>query len=519
MARRHTLLILGLLLAACQTPVATTTGHKLSATTKPSATQTTAASSSPSSVIASSPPPSLAPTAGPTTLLTGLAEIDASYVIAAGGGNVIAAGGGNVIAAGGGNVIAAGGGNVIAAGGGNVIAAGGGNVIAAGGGNVIAAGGGNVIAAGGGNVIAAGGGNYRLFDVASGTDASGTSSDCTQPSPSAGSVANGTILPVKGLMIVPVSMLTGRIVGPAIYTDETGHYKVSVPQAMQGNVLLIAGIPGNSADDPVVKDPRLHYDLMLTPQASASSTLNEDACRTTDYARQAIRDQVVSLVTGSDALNASSTARVASDATSVQIPGAALLQAATADLQNHLRCANVSAANLPSVADRFADLLWANAGNIETIPTSQSYGSYTQQPGELALPAATAIFREIREHAAARMACDPSFFKNTTYFADDDPAQKGVAATLPIQRPSDVCDYITAKYLTGRAFHFDDKLPPLLDALGMDGTKTKDHFRAIGVSLAAKLGVLLLDPTVKAQFDKAIDDFASASSTCPVASP
>jgi hypothetical protein len=42
---------------------------------------------------------------------SGSVQIDANYVIAAGGGNVIAAGGGNVIAAGGGNVIAPGGGN------------------------------------------------------------------------------------------------------------------------------------------------------------------------------------------------------------------------------------------------------------------------------------------------------------------------------------------------------------------------------------------------------------------------
>lgn len=74
---------------------------------------------------------------------------NATYLVAAGGGNsLIAAGGGNLIAAGGGNVES----SLIAAGGGNLIAAGAGNLVAQGGGNLVAQGGGNLIAAGGGNI-------------------------------------------------------------------------------------------------------------------------------------------------------------------------------------------------------------------------------------------------------------------------------------------------------------------------------------------------------------------------------
>jgi hypothetical protein len=84
-------------LAACQANVPSRAKTTVKATTqsaKPAATTKPAAIAKPIGVP-----------------LSGLVQIDANYVIAAGGGNVIAAGGGNVIAAGGGNVIAAGGGN------------------------------------------------------------------------------------------------------------------------------------------------------------------------------------------------------------------------------------------------------------------------------------------------------------------------------------------------------------------------------------------------------------------------
>jgi putative Ig domain-containing protein len=108
------------------------------------------------------------------SVLSSLA-INATGIVAQGGGNIVAQGGGNLVKAGGGTIVAQGGGNIVAQGGGNIVAQGGGNIVAQGAGNIVAQGGGNVavkqgscligpdgagiVAQGGGNIVAQGAGN------------------------------------------------------------------------------------------------------------------------------------------------------------------------------------------------------------------------------------------------------------------------------------------------------------------------------------------------------------------------
>jgi hypothetical protein len=224
----------------------------------------------------------------PVTKLLGTLKMDASYVIAAGGGNVIAPGGGNVIAPGGGNVIAPGGGNVIAAGGGNLIMVGG-QVIAAGGGNVIAPGGGNVIAPGGGNVIAPGGGNYRTLAVGPFTVA-----DAIE-------VAFGEVLPAKGMAVVPVSLRTGKPIGPAVLTDEAGRYAVDIPESETGNVRLMAAVPGKSATDPILSNAKLHYQLLVSQGGQDTARIiDEDSALVSLYTQRTFAGRLDGLLQARD---------------------------------------------------------------------------------------------------------------------------------------------------------------------------------------------------------------------------
>jgi hypothetical protein len=216
----------------------------------------------------------------PVTKLLGTLKMDASYVIAAGGGNVIAPGGGNVIAPGGGNVIAPGGGNVIAAGGGNLIMVGG---------QVIAAGGGNVIAPGGGNVIAPGGGNYRTlanspFSLAATIE-----------------VAFGEVLPAKGMVVVPVSLRTGLPIGPAVLTDEAGRYAVEIPEAETGNVRLMAAVPGKSASDPILTNAKLQYQLLASQgDANTDRIIDEDSALVSLYTQRTFAGRLDGLLQARD---------------------------------------------------------------------------------------------------------------------------------------------------------------------------------------------------------------------------
>ncbi|HEY9722211.1 MAG TPA: hypothetical protein V6D47_09365 [Oscillatoriaceae cyanobacterium] len=257
--RQNVVALLALVsLAACQLPNAGTPRRDTTTSSTKGATKTTAAAASPTdkpasnAASATTPPTETSPSLGPTTLITGLIQLDPAYVIAAKGGSVIAAGGGNVIAAGGGNVIAAGGGNVIAA--------------------------------GGGNVIAAGGGNYRVLD------ASGT----------AAASASGTQeLPVKGMLVAAVSLKTHDLLAKAVYTDDTGHYQLAIPQDEKDNYVILAGIPGESADDPLLKNPELHFTLLAHQDASGQvPVLDEDTSWLSYYMRTCVRPYMPEILFG-----------------------------------------------------------------------------------------------------------------------------------------------------------------------------------------------------------------------------
>jgi hypothetical protein len=78
---------------------------------------------------------------GPMTGFIASSGVNASNMVAAGGGNMVAAGGMNMVAAGGGNLVVGGAGRLIS----NMVAAGGGNLVAAGGGNAVPTGAGNLL--------------------------------------------------------------------------------------------------------------------------------------------------------------------------------------------------------------------------------------------------------------------------------------------------------------------------------------------------------------------------------------
>jgi hypothetical protein len=278
----------------------------------------------------------LLPPAGGSTPLAGTIHIDASYIVATGGGNIVAAGGGNIVAAGGGNIVAAGGGNIVAAGGGNIIginggniiasgggnivaagggnlipsgasgitatqggsivATGGGNIVAAGGGNIVAAGGGNIVAAGGGNIVAAGGGNFGLL-AALPLDARVTS--VAPPT-----VPLGTILPGVGLLVSAVSLKTHQYVPVGtnakgqpvyvVYSNANGEYKLFLPKAEEGNVLVVATVPRSG-------DERLAYNT-FTPLGNTATgvDVDEDTVVATRLVRFAFTERMIQILTATD---------------------------------------------------------------------------------------------------------------------------------------------------------------------------------------------------------------------------
>ncbi|HEY9722918.1 MAG TPA: hypothetical protein V6D47_12980, partial [Oscillatoriaceae cyanobacterium] len=402
------------------------------------------------------------PTPQPTvdgTLISGLMRIDASYVIAAGGGNVIAAGGGNVIAAGGGNVIAAGGGNVIAAGGGNVIAAGGGNVIAA----------------GGGNVIAAGGGNYRVLDASACSD---TQTLPTSPTASLDPkhVPPGTILPASGTVVVPVSLKTGKVLGPAVFTDSTGHYTVTVPKGTESDVMLVAGVPGKSASDPLVTDPRLQYTVLAAMSASGTPEIDEDTATLTRYLRSTMRARLDALL--QPALIASS----ASDTALLKIPNIppaeqTVINAYADVLRNEVKSApfftGVEKTDTPHVlqlAQRISDSLVAqidlNKVNLDpAMAKGWTMASANSNQGVMKLMLDE--MRLIRGAADAKLAENPHYFDDKPYITAANLSLPAGAAQYQILKGSDLCDFIVNYYYASSDAKFGLTSRAVIEDLGL----------------------------------------------------
>ncbi|MFN3429624.1 MAG: hypothetical protein ACK46X_06695 [Candidatus Sericytochromatia bacterium] len=303
-------------------------------------------------------------------LLSGLLKMDAHYVISAGGGNVISAGGGNVISAGGGNVISAGGGNVISA--------------------------------GGGNVISAGGGNYRVLADAS--------------------VPVGTVLPAKGMVVVPVSLVTGKPVGEAVFTDERGHYEVAIPKAMAENVRLVAAVPGKSATDPIVTNRRLQYAVVAAPDAGSDVTIDEDTALITRYMRVIIRHQIRNAVQAA--------VWASDDQLGRYTPGFLKLR----DKAKAIDLIGLPEDRQIAIYERFTDMTMASA-RLDTLKNEAGT--------EYIVPMLVGMLRDIREAATTKLVASPTFFAEQDYIKN----QSGEGCVHEILKPADLGDFLVFKHL------------------------------------------------------------------------
>jgi hypothetical protein len=418
------LVSLTLLMSACQAslgPASVASRAKKPAATA-SARPSTRPSTTPASVaIAPSPTP-----LQPSIALTGQVKMDASFVVASGGGNVVAAGGGNVIAAGGGNLIMVGG-------------------------QVIAAGGGNVVASGGGNVVAPGGGNYRLAGAG---------------------VALGEMLPAKGMVVVAVSLRTGKPLGEAVLTDDQGRYTLHIPEGETGNVRVVAAVPGKSPEDPVLKNPKLQSEL-LTPAkqatGAAEQVVDDDRTLASRYFRRAFVGRLDELLK-------------AEDSTPVNT-GNPLLDALWLELRAAARDADTR--HLPesarkTLSERMADNLISYM-DLQSAKADMKWEAWKTPKDERSFDAFIDILSHCREAAREKLEAKETFFDGLSYFQG-----------YTIRRPTDFGEFVVAEYLS--KYGWDEKLGPVLASIGVDAGEAH-HLKAAETGLQLALGLTLLTNT------------------------
>jgi hypothetical protein len=393
------LLALSVVLSACQATVKGVTPRQ------PSRVASAAPGASPSGaaklpgLVAGSPAP-LVP-GEPSAAVNGLLHMEPSAVIAAGGGNVIAAGGGNVVAAGGGNLIKVGG-----------------QVIAAGGGNVIAPGGGNVIAPGGGNLIGQAGGNYRALAI---------------------EVPLGDMLPAQGMVVVPVSLRTGKPIGPAVLTDAQGRYQLQVPTSETGNVRVMAAVPGKTASDPVLDNPKLQMEGLMSVAGLGDKTLeiDDDNALVSRFFRRAFLGRIDELLQVEVKDPSMTSGNPLFDKVWSKLVDA-VLEAKTSEMPRKAR---------RELAERMANLLIADV-DLRTTMVDRSGPDWPGEVDETAFDAYTDVMRQVRRACAAKLRADRQFFDSQPYvmLANERLKEDPAATPWELRRPRDLGEFITVEY-------------------------------------------------------------------------
>ena len=386
-------------------------------------------------------------------------------LIANGGGNLIAQGGGNLIANGGGNLIAQGGGNVIvpggvasliAQGGGNLIAQGGGNLIANGGGNLIAQGGGNLIAQGGGNLIAQGGGNYRILS----TPWVGTGSVAPDAAALAGLVS-GSLVPAAGMMLGVIDLRDNRFVSlgvnaegeavEAVYSNLQGAYTLHVPAELKENLRVVALTPGLQGRTGI-------YDAVVVGEPSNDPSVNDDTTILTKYLRVAMRGKLW------DILKAQTEAEkkdAAQNLVGQHNPMLPMLEKIVQNYRNTVIDAGVPPCRYFQAAVLASDTLLAyvklseikpisvtnrvGCGNVFTVADKQKSALELMQP----------LLRETRERLTRRLQEDPQYFIKK---AQDPTSYVAIAnerfrfpgrSAFVITKPSDWWDLVVEGFFAG----------------------------------------------------------------------
>jgi hypothetical protein len=404
--RRSLLFALGALMAiaACHAPAVPVTPRRVT----PEASLTPKLATSPTPV-----------PEGPFTAVAGNVRLDAAYLVSAKAGTLV---GDTYVALQAGRLITDAGSGLLADQGAGLITDNGSGIIANNGGSLVANNGGNLGADHGAPIVANHGAGFGLL-LAEG-------SPTPLPAPKA-------LLPVAGLAIVPIDLALGRVFGRVCYTDKTGHFEAHLPPDAKGNVAFAALVPGKDAKDPVLGDRRLQFGLITAVLPSGPVVLDEDTALVATYLRACFAGQLETAFESDDF-----------DATIAKIAGAravtgalkvALLSLAT-ELRQRARASGVDKLALDQrrrVSRRAAAAVLSHV-DLGAIKLDSALSPGWKGPSEPALQALVAVFKGLREHAAAALAQDPTAFDHKPYLE---------AAHYTVHRASDLGDFVLNTYL------------------------------------------------------------------------
>jgi hypothetical protein len=390
-----------------------------------------AASARPTVTPTTTPRPRTSPTPSvPTVRFSGKIEVDAHYLVSNNAGSVISNGGASAIVLKGGGLISAKGLGLLSDNGLGLLSDNGLGLI------------GNNSA----GLIANNGSGYRLLADSA--------------------VAVGTILPVKGMAVIPIAMRTGEVVGKPVFTDERGGYALDLPQSLKGSVRIVARVPVTSTSDPIAEDPRVQYTLVVnaasgaapvasptpatavpSPGASpstapvAASTINEDTALVTKYVRSCFAGRIEEMMLTQD-IDTTSKNTLAK----LKVPEVLLetLKGTFVDVNKTAKdvgVATMSADQVDLIAQRASDVLLSYI-DLETLVTDPAE---LQRPAdwgkkERAVAGMNEVMGMLRDGARLKMTENPAFFETQPYMV-------ATAGRYQIRKPSDLGDFMVEEYM------------------------------------------------------------------------
>jgi hypothetical protein len=276
--------------------------------------------------------------------------------------------------------------------------------------------------------------------------------------------ATGDLVPVGGMAVVPVSLLTGKAVGPAVLSKPDGSFQVTVPFTEMHGVRLLAKVPSQRADDRVQGDPRLRYSLLVQPTSVAPHPIDEDTAGLARYLQRVAVSKLLYMLTAGQLDKPATSSADPAFGGAVQ----AVLETLASEWRDALARAHTAPERLPEVARRMTEVVAAYV-DFETVPIDRLQTVWKDAYGQdLAAVALAKIARQLREAATLKMRADLHYFDQKPYLlaANRERAAAGMPP-LSIEKPADFFDFVVEAYLVGDGLRYDG-IDAVLADLGLD---------------------------------------------------
>jgi hypothetical protein len=227
------------------------------------------------------------------------------------------------------------------------------------------------------------------------------------------------------------------VVGKPVFSDETGAYAVAVPESLKGSLRLVAKVPVSQQDDPLAKDPRVAYNLVVKADAK-DPVIDEDTAQVTKYLRSCFAARIREALISEDIAGTSATMLIALQLSPML---SNFLEGTLREINEAGKAAKVR--EMPPerqelLTQRVTDVLLSYV-ELDDLVYDPAVNLAGGEKGP-AIPFLVETMRKIRATATAKMRTNPNFFNEL-------PRVKQARQKTEIRKPADVSQFVVDEYV------------------------------------------------------------------------